>query len=90
MAVLLILSIFIGFGIMGLRNSWREYRVGKHQIWLPQLVFFKDFNTFIVQGHSWSIGGDPDAQTVATFLRFYTPNIVGASLGNKTIEVILT
>ena len=42
-----------------------------------------------MQGHSWSIGGDPDAQTVATFLRFYTPDIVGASLGNKSIEVIL-
>ena len=41
-----------------------------------------------MQGHSWSIGGDQDAQTVATFLQFYTPNIVGASLGNKTIEVI--
>jgi len=37
------------------------------------------------QGQSWSIGGDPNAQTVATFLRFYTPNIVGASLGNKTL-----
>jgi len=39
----------------------------------------------ITQGQSWSIGGDPNAQTVATFLRFYTPNIVGASLGNKTL-----
>ena len=40
-----------------------------------------------MQGQSWSIGGDPDAQTVATFLRFYTPNIVGASLGKHFFEV---
>ena len=42
-----------------------------------------------VQGQSWSIGGDPGAQTVATFLRFYTPNIVGASLGKHFFEVRL-
>jgi len=42
----------------------------------------------LTQGQSWSIGGDPTAQTVATFLRFYTPNIVGASLGKHFLEVI--
>ena len=43
----------------------------------------------MMQGQSWSIGGDPGAQTVATFLRFYTPNIVGASLGKHFVEVRL-
>ena len=53
------------------------------------MFHFVKFTLSNMQGHSWSVGGDPDAQTVATFLRFYTPDIVGPSLGNKTIEVIL-
>ena len=40
-----------------------------------------------MQGQSWSIGGDPGAQTVANFLRFYSPNIKGASTGNKTFDL---
>ena len=74
---------------MGLRNSWGEYRVGEYQTRLDRCFILKKFTLSYMQGHSWSVGGDPDAQTVATFLRFYTPDIVGASLGNKTIEVIL-
>ena len=77
---------------MGLHNGWGEYRVGEYQTWLDRCfiyLFLKILTLPIMQGHSWSIGGDPDAQTVATFLRFYTPDIVGASLGNKSIEVIL-
>ena len=40
-----------------------------------------------LQGQSWCIGADSDAQTVATFLRFYTPDIVGGSLGHHIVEV---
>ena len=39
------------------------------------------------QGQSWSMGGDSDAQSVAAFLRFYTPNITGASVGHHIVEV---
>ena len=40
-----------------------------------------------MQGQSFTIGGDEDAQTIATFLRHYTPSIVGASLGHHFVEV---
>ena len=40
-----------------------------------------------LQGQSWCIGADSDAQTVAAFLRFYTPDIVGGSLGHHIVEV---
>ena len=40
-----------------------------------------------VQGQSWCVGADSNAQTVATFLRFYTPNIIGGSLGHHIGEV---
>ena len=33
------------------------------------------------------MGADSNAQTVATFLRFYTPDIVGGSLGHHFGEV---
>ena len=33
------------------------------------------------------MGGDANASTVATFLRFYTPAIIGGSLGNHIVEV---
>ena len=42
---------------------------------------------FILQGQSWSIGMDEDAQTVANFLKFYNPSIVGGSLGYHLSEV---
>jgi len=43
-----------------------------------------------VQGQSWCVGADSNAQTVATFLRFYTPNIIGGSLGHHIGEVRAT
>jgi len=67
------------------RLDWLENVYIDVSIFL-RILYLLSYNT---QAHSWSIGGDPDAQTVATFLRFYTPNIVGASLGNTTYEVIL-
>ena len=39
------------------------------------------------RGQSWSMGGDANASTVATFLRFYTPAIIGGSLGNHIVEL---
>jgi phospholipase B1 len=44
-----------------------------------------DLNEF--RGLSWAIGGDPNATTLATFLRYYTPNIQGASLGEHIVEL---
>ena len=40
-----------------------------------------------MQGQSWSIGADNDSQTVFSFLRFYTPGIIGGSLGDHLAEV---
>ena len=40
-----------------------------------------------MQGQSWSIGMDKDAQTVANFLKFYNPSIIGGSLGSHIGEV---
>ena len=40
-----------------------------------------------MQGQSWCIGGDSNASTIASFLRFYTPDIQGASLGSHIGEV---
>lgn len=36
---------------------------------------------------SWSIGGDPNATTIPGFIRTYTPNLIGASLGSHLLEV---
>lgn len=44
-----------------------------------------DLNEF--RGQSWSIGGDPNATTLANFFRFYNPQIRGASLGTHMIEL---
>jgi hypothetical protein len=33
------------------------------------------------RGESWSIGGDNNATTLANFLKFFNPSIVGASVG---------
>ena len=40
-----------------------------------------------IQGLSWSIGGDPNATTIPGFLRTYTPDLIGASLGSHILEV---
>ena len=44
-AVVLILLFFqyLGFGIMGLRNRWGEYRVGEYQTWLDKCFILKKF-----------------------------------------------
>ena len=42
---------------------------------------------FYMQGKSYSIGLDENATTIAAFLRFYTPGIIGGSLGNHIGEV---
>lgn len=42
------------------------------------------------QGESWSIGGNPNASTIATFLRHYNPGLVGASLGSHIVEVYIS
>eukprot|EP00731_Ephydatia_muelleri_P026765 Em0018g865a len=39
------------------------------------------------RGQAWSMGSDANASTVATFLRFYTPAIIGGSLGNHIVEL---
>jgi len=39
-----------------------------------------------VRGHSYAIGGDTNAVTLANFLKFYSPDIQGASLGNHLLE----
>ena len=41
-----------------------------------------------MQGQSWCIGGDSNASTIASFLRFYTPDIQGASLGTHLASVL--
>ena len=41
----------------------------------------------VLKGQSWSIGMNKDAQTVANFLKFYNPSIVGGSLGSHIGEV---
>jgi hypothetical protein len=46
-----------------------------------------DFQEY--RGQSWSMGLDSNASTVASFLRFYTPGIVGGSLGNHSVEVCI-
>jgi phospholipase B1 len=44
-----------------------------------------DMNEF--RGKSWNIGGDQNATTLANFLRHYTPDIQGFSLGEHVVEV---
>jgi len=38
------------------------------------------------RGLSFSIGGDPNATTLANFLRYYSPDIQGFSLGSHEVE----
>lgn len=45
----------------------------------------KDLYEF--RGISWFIGGDPNAQTIYSFLRHYTPDIIGGSLGSHFVEL---
>jgi len=39
------------------------------------------------RGLSWSSGGDPGAVTLANFLKYYNPNIQGASEGSHLAEI---
>ena len=39
------------------------------------------------RGQSWLIGGDANAQTLATFFKNYSPKLVGASVGNHMVEL---
>jgi len=39
------------------------------------------------RGLSWSIGGNPGAVTLANFLKFYNPNLQGASQGSHLVEI---
>jgi phospholipase B1 len=41
------------------------------------------------RGQSWSIGGDPNATTLANFFKNYSPEVQGASVGVHTPEVCL-
>ena len=45
------------------------------------------FCYLLEQGQSWSIGMESNAQTVANFLKFYSPSIIGGSLGHHIGEV---
>ena len=58
-----------------------------HHNGLRSIVMATSVPLMVLQGQSFAIGGDSDAQTIATFLRFYTPNITGASLGHHLSEV---
>ena len=52
-AVLILLFFqYLGFGIMGLHNSWGEYRVGEYQTWLDQcsMFHFEEIHTFLHAG----------------------------------------
>lgn len=40
-----------------------------------------------IRGVSWAIGMDPGAVTVANFLKFFNPNVVGGSLGQHRTEL---
>ena len=40
-----------------------------------------------LQGQSWSIGGDANSSTIASFLRHYNPDLIGLSLNSHLGEV---
>lgn len=42
-----------------------------------------------VRGASWAMGGNPNVSSIANFLKRYSPNIQGASLGTHWVEVCL-
>ncbi|KAI9268039.1 hypothetical protein BDA99DRAFT_535558 [Phascolomyces articulosus] len=42
------------------------------------------------RGQSYGIGGDSDAQTMATFTRHFSPDLVGPSLGERSVSLCLT
>ncbi|XP_065192572.1 phospholipase B1, membrane-associated-like [Sycon ciliatum] len=50
-----------------------------------QGTVFKDLIEY--RGQSWSIGGDAQAYTLATIIRHFSPDLVGASLGSHQVEV---
>lgn len=41
------------------------------------------------RGQSWSIGGDPNATTMFNFMKYYTPTVVGGSLGHHVVEICI-
>ncbi|KAI9496152.1 hypothetical protein BDB00DRAFT_869786 [Zychaea mexicana] len=42
------------------------------------------------RGQSYGIGGDSDAETMATFTKKFSPDLVGASLGSRSVSLCLT
>ena len=56
----------------------------------PKLYFIHSHCATCMQGQSWSMGMDEGAQTVANFLKFYNPSIIGGSLGQHLTEVSTT
>ena len=82
---MIFVSTFLGFGIMGTKGKLDEYRV-------QDLYHYTDnfFYCYCMQGQSWSIGMDEGVQTVANFLKFYNPSLIGGSIGHHVVEVSLT
>lgn len=40
-----------------------------------------------IRGKSWAIGGDPNTATLANFIKKYSPNLRGASVGSHFVEI---
>jgi phospholipase B1 len=64
-------SITAGFGAKG------------HHINLPINIY----NLHENRGVSFSIGGDPDAVTIANFIKHYSPELIGSSIGDHLVEL---
>jgi len=44
-------------------------------------------NLYENRGISFAIGGDPDAITIANFIKYYSPELIGSSIGDHLVEV---
>lgn len=61
-------SIMAGFAMMGI--NYEEGGTGVYNV-----SFISEY-----RGHSYAVGGDKGAQTLATFIENYSPDVKGASV----------
>ena len=83
-------SITAGFGMNGASAGLVEvlsfHTPHPHTHHPISIMLFLFLTPLQVRGKSHSIGGDPNATTLANYLKFYSPDIQGASLGQHVVE----